>query len=674
MAQQAVPAFEQLGGSGTLAQGDTADASIYTLDLGSTDQFSAPLTAEIAALNAATDPAADVLNGNYAIAGDGEFADTGFDAFSGLGSGDVANGSEIMLNTGTIGTFAQQIVLNPTDGASSTPLPTEIIEVVGTVVAAATPPTVPALGVTAAANSIIETNAGTTAVNFDAVVNTPVGSDTIVDWAVTAPDATYLDASAFGGTLPSGSVVIPAGQTSVPFTVSLPADVLGSTAFSNLQVSISSPTGDPIYAPQAQTQIGNDNVVASAAAIPQIALLPGAGTFSGSGGNFVLNLGTVAAGKSPVTGSIELANAAQAPADSLGGNIYASGGALTVNGANLISPLLAPGAAYTGLTVATDSSYTGANSETLQFTLLDENITGYVSILPTETVVITDTVLPDAIAELLTSGLINFGSLYQGMAPQFVVSISNAAAAGSADLDVTPTTSGGGIANGAISDLAPGGTDDVSISVGIDTSSPGVQTGTITLNYASDAGNGNTAAAGAQQIDVVGTVYGPAVAAVTATPVYVHKGDDGGSATVPITISNIAPANGYAENLDAQITNFGTYATAASGSVVDLLPGASNDTSLAATISDANFGTYSGEVAIALHSDGIGIDSEGTTSLGTAYAQVTVNVDQYAAAAIEQLSGNGTLVPTGVSTSYVLNLGAVAQYGVPLSAKSRRAE
>jgi Hint domain/von Willebrand factor type D domain len=660
---QAVPAFEQLGGSGTLTQGTLANTC--TLDLGSTYQYDAPLTADIAALNAATDPAADVLNGNYGIAGDNEFADTGFGAFSNLGSGDVADANEIVLNTGTVGTFTQQILLNPTDGDPGTPLPTEIIDVVGTIVAASSPPTVPSLGVIATAGSVIETNGGTTAVTFDAVVNTPVGGDTIVDWAVTAPNAAYLDASAFGGILPSGSIVIPAGQTNVPFTVNLPADVLGDTPFGTLQVSISSTTGDPVYAPQAQTEIGNDTVLAGNAAIPQFALLPGAGSFSGSGDNFVLDLGTVVSGESPLAGTIEIANAASVPADALAGSIAVSGIGFTVAGDGSIAPL-APGAAYLGLTVATDSSQIGSNTETIVFNPIDENITGYSSILSSQTVVVTDTVLSPAIGDLLNTGPIDLGVFYQGDIAATAISISNEAAAGSADLDVSAAASGKAITNGAISDLAPGKTDNASISVGINTSSPGLQTGTITLTYASDAG-GNTASAGVQQINVVGTVFGPAVAELSAAPVYVHKGDDGGSVTLPITISNIAPLNGYAEVLDAQVVSFGPYVTAASGSVA-LSPGLSNDTALTATIPDASLGTYSGNIGIVLYSDGTGIDSHGTTSLGIAYVQATVNVDQHAVAAIEQLGGNGTLTPTGVSTSYALNLGAVAQYGVPLSA------
>lgn len=113
MAQRAVPAFKQAGGNGTLTQDGIPNT--YILDLGSINQFHAPLIVDIAALNAATDPAADVLNGYYGIAGDGEFADIGFAPFSNLGSGEAADSNEIVLNTGTIGTFTQQIVLIDAD-------------------------------------------------------------------------------------------------------------------------------------------------------------------------------------------------------------------------------------------------------------------------------------------------------------------------------------------------------------------------------------------------------------------------------------------------------------------------------------------------------------------------------------------------------------------------------
>ena len=43
------------------------------------------------------------------------------------------------------------------------------------------------------------------------------------------PSAGYLGASAFGGTLPSGSVTIAAGQTTAQFTIDVPQGALGAT-------------------------------------------------------------------------------------------------------------------------------------------------------------------------------------------------------------------------------------------------------------------------------------------------------------------------------------------------------------------------------------------------------------------------------------------------------------
>ncbi|HEY1935546.1 MAG TPA: VWD domain-containing protein [Acetobacteraceae bacterium] len=529
------------------------------------------------------------------------------------------------------------------------------------------PPPVPALGVSANAANVVENADGTTNVTFTAYLTSASGTDTVIDWAVTAPDATFLNAGSFGGTLPSGFVTVPAGQTTTQFTVTLPAGVLGSAPSSNLQVSISSTNGDPIFGHTAQSEIDNNQPVAGNPAVPQLTLASGPGVFAGSGGNFTLNLGTLVAGEGSLQDRFQFANAALAPADFVGGSIAASGSGFTVYGAQPLTPLSA-GASYQGLVVQTNSGATGPQSETIVISPMDENITGYSSILPAETIVITDTVLPAAVGELLTGGPINLGTFYEGEAASVPLSLSNAAASGSAGLDVSASSSGNATSEGTVSALAPGGTIDNAVFAGIDTSSPGVKTGTVTLTYASDAGDGNTSGDGSAQITVEGTVYGPAAAALTSAPIYVHRGDDGGSVTVAITVSNTAAADGFTEKLDAQVVNFGTYVTAASGSVTDLAPGISNDTSLSATLSDGSLGTYSGEVQVALRSDGTGIDNEGTTSLGNAYVQATVNVDQYAVAAIEQTGGNGTLVPAGVASSYVLDLGSVAQYATPLGA------
>ena len=531
------------------------------------------------------------------------------------------------------------------------------------------PPPVPAIGVSAVANNQVEAIAGTTPVTFTAYLTNATGTDTVVDWAVTAPGAGYLDATAFGGTLPSGFVIIPAGQTSANFTVDVPASVLGTQPSANVQVTISATNGDPIFGRTAQTEIDNNQPVAGNPAIPQLTLLSGTGTFGGAAGNYTLNLGTLVVGEPALQSRFQIGNVALVPADLLGGTITDTGsGGFIVYGDQPRTPLSA-GAVFQGLVVTTNSDApAGPQSETIVFTPVDENITGYSSILPAQTITITDTVLASANGVLNTTGPINLGTFYQNDVASTALSISNTASTGSAALDVSASVgSGDAKAAGSISTLAAGGTENAGIFAGIDASSPGVKTGTVALHYTSDAGSGNTADAGNAQIQVTGTVYGPATAYLAAAPIYVHRGDNGGSATTTITVSNTAPANGYAENLQAQIAGFGPIVTNASGSV-EVAPGQSNLSALTATFSTTNLGSYSGTVAVALQSDGTGIDSHGTTSLGTAYVQATINVNQYAVAAIEEISGNGTLTPTGVALNYVLNLGTVAQFATPLGA------
>ena len=332
----------------------------------------------------------------------------------------------------------------------------------------------------------------------------------------------------------------------------------------------------------------------------------------------------------------------------LAGSIAASGSNFTVYGAQQIAPLTSQ-SAYQGLVTEATASQTGPQTETIVYTPVDENITGYSSIMPSQTVTITDTVLPDAVGELLTGGPLNLGTFYEGANSQVPLDIENAAAAGAAALDVTASSSGGATVTGEIDQLGATDSDQSSIQAGIDTSSPGVKTGYVTLNYTSDAGDGNTVGSGSATIEVIGTVYGPAVASLSAPIVYVHRGDDGGSVTVPITISNIGVVttlhrkpqrpDGQFWHLCHRGIRFGHRSCARHEQF---------DTSLAATLSDASYGTYAGEVEVELQSDGTGIDSHGTTSLGMAYVQAAIDVDQYAVAAMEEVSGNGTMVPTGV--------------------------
>ena len=59
-----------------------------------------------------------------------------------------------------------------------------------------------------------------------------------------------------------------------------------------------------------------------------------------------------------------------------------------------------------------------------------------------------------------------------------------------------------------------------------------------------------------------------------------------------------------------------------------------------------------------MQSDGTGIDSEGITSLGTAYVQATLVVDNYASPAIQQANGPAALSQVG--DTYTLDFGTVS--------------
>ncbi len=124
----------QTGGNGQMTPSGVANT--YTLDLGSAYHNAADLTASLEALNAAQGPAADMLDGSFALSGDSEFTNSGFSAFANVAFGTADTSPEVALNTGTIGTFTETVVLTPTGtnaSGYSGVLANETIVVVGTI-------------------------------------------------------------------------------------------------------------------------------------------------------------------------------------------------------------------------------------------------------------------------------------------------------------------------------------------------------------------------------------------------------------------------------------------------------------------------------------------------------------------------------------------------------------
>ena len=532
-------------------------------------------------------------------------------------------------------------------------------QVVATAPATVTQSTAPAaaIGVTANAATVTEAASGATAVTFTAYLTAAEAGDTVVDYTVATPSAGFLGAAAFGGTLPSGSVTIAAGQTSAQFTVDVPQGALGATPNENLQVQVSSPgSAVPIFAPTAQTEVVNNLPEPGNQAVPELAYLGNAGAFSfdAATNTYTLNLGGVTQGSALLAAEFAVINAATAPSDNLTGTFSAPlGTGFIVTGNDLASPLGA-GQVYQGLYASINTSELGSNGMSLTFNPEDVNDSGYSAALTPLTLKIVDSITAPAQPQVNTPTTIVFPNVHVGGTDSQHVSVTNTAASGAGNLDVTLTASGNATVNGSISQLAPGATDATDLSVGIDTSTAGALSGSVTENFVSDTGNGQTSPIALQDpyIDVFGSVYRLADSSVLPDNLTVHVGDPG---LQTITITNLDPNDGYSENLIAAVVGT-TGALTASGTTGDIAPQAAG--TLAVQFSTAAAGSI-GTVTLDLKSDGTGIDGLGVTDLGDVTIPVTVTSGNVPAAAqFEEISGGGTFTQQGAS--YTLNLGTVS--------------
>jgi hypothetical protein len=524
----------------------------------------------------------------------------------------------------------------------------------GNVVAAGvseTAPPLPLLGVAAIATSATEAASGATLLDFTAYLTSAGTTDTTVDYAVTAPGAGYLGAAAFGGTLPSGSVIIPTGSTMATITIPVPQDALGSDPTDTVQVTISTPDSNQIIASVAQTALINSAPVPGSPAVPEVALLSNIGTQTQNSGTLAVSLGDVVQGEPINPLQFQISNGAAAGADNLAGTLAdLQLPAFIMQGSITLTPL-SPGSSYQGLQVVVNTATLGAGADTITYLPTDENETGYSATLAAQSITLSDTVIAPAQAQLNTPGPFSFGTVHAGASPApEVLSVSNKAAPGAAGLDVgLAITAGGFSASGAINQLGAGTTDTSSLSIGELTSTAGPDSGFATLTFTSDAGDGNTLSDGSATIELSGTVYRLAQPGSLA-PVYLHIGDAGTLVALPL--ANLATADGYSENLTGHVVGTsGGISTA--GSIGEIVPGV---TSNALTLTVPTTAAGSGSVTLDLISDGTTIDGLGTTDLGD--VTQSVFIDNLATAAIDEVSGGGSLSVTGSAS--MLSLGTLA--------------
>jgi autotransporter passenger strand-loop-strand repeat protein len=530
-------------------------------------------------------------------------------------------------------------------------------QVTSTTAPTVTPCTAPvtAIGVMANAIEVTEAASGVTAVTFTAYLTGTEASDTTVDYTVTSPGAGFFGASAFGGALPSSSVVIVAGQTTAQITIDLPQGALGANPDENLQVQVSTPGALPIFAPTAQTEVVSDQPTAGNPAAPVLAYLGNVGTFTFNAGTntYTLNLGNLTQGAAVVAAEFAVVNAATAPSDNLGGTFTPpTGKGFIVTGDNLPSPLAA-GGVYQGLYASINTAGLGANTMSLTFDPTDVNDSGYSKALTPITLDIVDSVIPAAKPQVNTPTQIIFQNVHVGGIDSQHVSVTNTAKAGAANLDVTLTASGDAIANGTITGLAPQMTDAGDLTVGLDTSTAGALGGSVTENFSDDLGSGNTSsiAEADPYIDVFGSAYRLADPSIAPTALTVHVGDPG---TQTITITNLDPNDTYSENLIATVVGT-TGAVTASGTTGEIV--AQADGTIAVHFSTAIAGSI-GAVTLDLKSDGTAIDGLGVSDLGDVTIPVIVTADAVPAAAqFEEVSGGGTFTQHGAA--YTLDLGTI---------------
>ncbi|MCB1699366.1 MAG: choice-of-anchor D domain-containing protein, partial [Halioglobus sp.] len=215
------------------------------------------------------------------------------------------------------------------------------------------------------------------------------------------------------------------------------------------------------------------------------------------------------------------------------------------------------------------------------------------------------------------------------------IEVNNVAVAGSDGADAAFIASSGDATTngGAITGLASGGGgDNSSMQVGIDTSTSGAKSGSVTVELTTDGSvTGNAEVFGSTVVSVDGAVYGYADPTIDNAPFSFGNVRVGDTAQDALSISNTAVDDGYSENLNASVeaTSGGV---SASGSFTGLGPQDTNDTDIIVGIDTSTAGNKTGTATIGLVSDGTGINSLGQTALASQVVDVSGNVFRLAEA------------------------------------------
>ena len=345
-----------------------------TLDLGATRVGGAPLTgAATVADGAIPDPYQESLA--YALGA----PTTGFTETT-PASGTVAAGAKaslgLSLSTATSGTFSDLIPVTltstgaGTSGLGLTPLTAASLSVSGAVYAAAVAKV-------------------TQAVNFGVVHVGDVVSQTISVGNTTSGALTDSLLGGFGMVSPhftgSGQVSLAAGGASSALTLTAntsAAGVFSGTAALTLASHDAQLADQSLYVAPVALSATVDNYASAA-----LSLTGGAGTLTGSGTSYTLDLGNITA---ETSATLAVQNSATGQADTLEGAFTVQGGsAFLDSGFGAFSGLQA-GQSQGGLDIQALFSGVGEQSQTITLTPYGDNASGYHGALAPITLTVTD--------------------------------------------------------------------------------------------------------------------------------------------------------------------------------------------------------------------------------------------------------------------------------------------
>ena len=322
-----------------------------------------------------------------------------------------------------------------------------------------TAPPAPLVGISAITTSI----ADNLPASFEIYLTRPATGDVTVTYAVIDPHAPgFVGAAQYGGTLPSASVTIRAGQTSAMVTIAPPS--IGADVTDALRVAVTGvASADSSPAPAiaigtADLTLVNHNPVEGIDAITGFNASGGA--LSGSGNAYTLDLGMLVQGSSASEIALGVTNLGGAGANLLSGLIAAAGeGYAVVRNNGAVD--LAGQQTSQGLAIRADTSTLGAHSETFTFTPTQRNASGFAGNLAPITLTVVDSV----VAAKPAAPVVTIANL-AGTVPGFAVTLSGTAARGG---QVVLTDNGSPIGVNAVVDATGHWSETITLAPGSNT-------------------------------------------------------------------------------------------------------------------------------------------------------------------------------------------------------------